>query len=369
MKVCSTGEATDDASASEADDEPVFRPLRRSNWTAFRKRGRRTTPNQSAQSSDGEVNLGCSHPPSDGSYENERNSAANVGRRREADDDGPPSYASALLVTSEPFDHSCACCPVAPPCGDHGNHGVPLGAPPDPPESPDEREVNVDDAGPCVSASSSVAGRPGPGIRAATLARHRSDVVAGATRLEPGSVHHEVLPDILNAHLPPPYATLPPPSSSARRHLPPPPRLRPPRCVVDTEVVEPKHCCGVLVTQTVSIRWFIVMIAFVGLCCAIVGTVLGALKATGREHLTVSLLMIGEWPPPPASLLFQLMRPSTTTDATRVDFGHCSAVLLAKRGKRNSASECLCCDQLRNARWACLRASSFRIDTTAVPHS
>ncbi|EEC08775.1 hypothetical protein IscW_ISCW006178 [Ixodes scapularis] len=78
-----------------------------------------------------------------------------------------------------------------------------------------------------------------------------------------------------------------------RRHLPPPPpRLRPPRCVVDTEVVEPKHCCGVLVTQTVSIRWFIVMIAFVGLCCAIVGTVLGALKATGREHLTVSLLMI-----------------------------------------------------------------------------
>lgn len=146
-----------------------------------------------------------------------------------------------------------------------------------------------------VGVSAAVAGRPsGPGIRASTLARHRNDVVVGATRLEPGPAHHEVLPDILNAHLPPPYATLPPPpSSSARRHLPPPPRLRPPRCVVDTEVVEPKHCCGVLVTQTVSIRWFIVMIAFVGLCCAIVGTVLGALKATGREHLTVSLLMIG----------------------------------------------------------------------------
>ncbi|XP_076332144.1 uncharacterized protein LOC143237127 isoform X1 [Tachypleus tridentatus] len=60
-----------------------------------------------------------------------------------------------------------------------------------------------------------------------------------------------------------------------------------------SETEEPKHCCGVMVTQTVSIRWFIVMIAFVGLCCAIVGTVLGALKATGREHLTVSLLMIG----------------------------------------------------------------------------
>jgi hypothetical protein len=36
------------------------------------------------------------------------------------------------------------------------------------------------------------------------------------------------------------------------------------------------------------------MIAFVGICCAIVGTVLGAMKASGREHLTVSLLMIGE---------------------------------------------------------------------------
>lgn len=56
----------------------------------------------------------------------------------------------------------------------------------------------------------------------------------------------------------------------------------------------PKSCCGVVVTQTVSIRWFIVMIAFVGICCVIVGTVLGAMKASGREHLTVSLLMIGK---------------------------------------------------------------------------
>jgi len=48
-----------------------------------------------------------------------------------------------------------------------------------------------------------------------------------------------------------------------------------------------------MVSQSVSIRWFIVMIAFVGICCAIVGTVLGAMKASGREHLTVSLLMIG----------------------------------------------------------------------------
>ena len=56
-----------------------------------------------------------------------------------------------------------------------------------------------------------------------------------------------------------------------------------------------KTCCGVSVSQTVSIRWFIVMIAFVGICCAVVGTVLGAMKASGREHLTVSLLMIGQY--------------------------------------------------------------------------
>ena len=36
------------------------------------------------------------------------------------------------------------------------------------------------------------------------------------------------------------------------------------------------------------------MIAFVGICCSVVGTVLGAMKASGREHLTVSLLMIGK---------------------------------------------------------------------------
>ena len=58
---------------------------------------------------------------------------------------------------------------------------------------------------------------------------------------------------------------------------------------------EVKSCCGISVSQTVSIRWFIVMIAFVGICCAVVGTVLGAMKASGREHLTVSLLMIGQY--------------------------------------------------------------------------
>ena len=63
-----------------------------------------------------------------------------------------------------------------------------------------------------------------------------------------------------------------------------------------------KSCCGVVVTQTVSIRWFIVMIAFVGICCAVVGTVLGAMRTSGREHLTVSLLMNG-------TLIISLDRP------------------------------------------------------------
>lgn len=127
------------------------------------------------------------------------------------------------------------------------------------------------------------------------------------------------LPDLLNNHLPPPaYTTLPgrgqggvyPPAGSPTRIPPPPPRgwrasipgfsrrsrnqdheQAPGQTYVMEE--EAKSCCGVAVSQTVSIRWFIVMIAFVGICCAVVGTVLGAMKASGREHLTVSLLMIG----------------------------------------------------------------------------
>ncbi|KAK3875223.1 hypothetical protein Pcinc_019884 [Petrolisthes cinctipes] len=56
---------------------------------------------------------------------------------------------------------------------------------------------------------------------------------------------------------------------------------------------EAKSCCGLLVTQAVSIRWFIIMIAFVGLCCTVVGTVLGAVKTYNSEYVTITLLMIG----------------------------------------------------------------------------
>ncbi|XP_049854930.1 uncharacterized protein LOC126335558 isoform X1 [Schistocerca gregaria] len=143
------------------------------------------------------------------------------------------------------------------------------------------------------------------------------------------------LPDLLHSHLPPPYSTLPLPPQQPPpppHHPPPPPAVsgmrfpfqispagarrwqagryllgpslcrhanisvrsrRAPRGQHYSPEEEPKSCCGVVVTQTVSIRWFIVMIAFVGVCCAVVGTVLGAMKASGREHLTVSLLMIG----------------------------------------------------------------------------
>ncbi|CAB4066384.1 unnamed protein product [Lepeophtheirus salmonis] len=124
------------------------------------------------------------------------------------------------------------------------------------------------------------------------------------------------MPDILHSHVPPPYSTLP---NRNARPIPPPSRWRrsPPSFPaavtadltrshasffdenhhhihhLDSSSHTSKSCCGVAVNQTISIRWFIVMIAFVGICCSVVGTILGALKASGREHLTVSLLMIG----------------------------------------------------------------------------
>lgn len=57
---------------------------------------------------------------------------------------------------------------------------------------------------------------------------------------------------------------------------------------------EAKSCCGLLVTQAVSIRWFIIMISFVGFCCTVVGTVLGAVKTNNSEYVTITLLMIGK---------------------------------------------------------------------------
>ncbi|GJQ72201.1 hypothetical protein Trydic_g3292 [Trypoxylus dichotomus] len=55
----------------------------------------------------------------------------------------------------------------------------------------------------------------------------------------------------------------------------------------------PKSCCGLLAWKPGSLRWFIALIAVVAVCCVLVGTVLGAMRSSGRDHLTVSLLMIG----------------------------------------------------------------------------
>ena len=79
---------------------------------------------------------------------------------------------------------------------------------------------------------------------------------------------------------------------------------------------ESKTCCGLAVSQTVSIRWFIVMIAFVGICCSVVGTVLGAMKAQGREHLTVSLLMIGE---SLSFYVFEFLPEASETEAVKLN--------------------------------------------------
>ncbi|XP_066248377.1 uncharacterized protein [Euwallacea similis] len=55
----------------------------------------------------------------------------------------------------------------------------------------------------------------------------------------------------------------------------------------------PKGCCGFLSWKPGSLRWFIALIALVAVCCVLVGTALGAMRPAGRDHLTVSLLMIG----------------------------------------------------------------------------
>lgn len=159
--------------------------------------------------------------------------------------------------------------------------------------------------------------------------------------LDGPEVPPEVLPDILHAHLPPPYCSLPlpvttptsavmsPAEQCASSQLPsvcvpPPPRntALPGGCFTENYSLigfarrrrsvygggrsvcsdgRQKSCCGggggaccgfLLLSQTVSVRWFIVIIAFVGLSCAVVGTVLGTLRSAGRQNLTVALLMI-----------------------------------------------------------------------------
>ncbi|XP_020286026.1 uncharacterized protein LOC109855815 isoform X2 [Pseudomyrmex gracilis] len=51
----------------------------------------------------------------------------------------------------------------------------------------------------------------------------------------------------------------------------------------------PKQCCGL---GSPSVRWSILGVGFIGLVCAGAGTLLGALKASGRDHL-VGIFMTG----------------------------------------------------------------------------
>ncbi|XP_015511991.1 uncharacterized protein LOC124297936 [Neodiprion virginianus] len=52
----------------------------------------------------------------------------------------------------------------------------------------------------------------------------------------------------------------------------------------------PKQCCGL---GSPPVRWSILGVGVVGLVCAGAGALLGALRATGRDHIAVALLMIG----------------------------------------------------------------------------
>jgi hypothetical protein len=60
-----------------------------------------------------------------------------------------------------------------------------------------------------------------------------------------------------------------------------------------------KGCCSaILLPENLNVRWFIIIISFIALCCLVVGIVLGALKGanefTGDDSLTIALLLIGK---------------------------------------------------------------------------
>lgn len=77
----------------------------------------------------------------------------------------------------------------------------------------------------------------------------------------------------------------------------------------------PKQCCGL---GSPPVRWSILGVGIVGLVCAGAGVLLGALRATGRDHFAVALLMIGKWSIDfPFSLLpISILSPNTTVHLT-----------------------------------------------------
>ena len=122
------------------------------------------------------------------------------------------------------------------------------------------------------------------------------------------------LPDILNSHRPPEPPPYTPPSqpftrsqgrysswvregperwlSYSRADMTPP-------CVTTSSVDHccTKDCCLSCLTMVTTFRWILVSLAALGICCVIVGIVLGILHISDPTsgYLTLSLMFIGQW--------------------------------------------------------------------------
>jgi len=55
--------------------------------------------------------------------------------------------------------------------------------------------------------------------------------------------------------------------------------------------LKPKSC---LTCADISIKWYIVVIALLGLICALIGTIVGAVHSAGRDYISLALLLVGK---------------------------------------------------------------------------
>ena len=96
----------------------------------------------------------------------------------------------------------------------------------------------------------------------------------------------DALPDILHAHVPPPYPVMAAPSRRHRR-----------RSYAAED--DGKRCCGCCprcVACLTTFRWVLVSLALLGVACVITGIILAALHMTvGSSFLTLSLMFIGQY--------------------------------------------------------------------------
>lgn len=61
--------------------------------------------------------------------------------------------------------------------------------------------------------------------------------------------------------------------------------------VVAGHISKSKSC---LTCADISIKWYIVVIALLGLICALIGTIVGAAHSAGRDYISLALLLIGK---------------------------------------------------------------------------